>query len=50
MVYQLCAEKKLPHTRIGLRRGVIRIAEADLSAYLATRRVQAESPKLRHIS
>jgi hypothetical protein len=29
---------------------VIRIAEADLAAYLAGRRVQTEQPKLRHIS
>jgi hypothetical protein len=29
---------------------VIRIAEADLAAYLAARRVQPERPKLKHIS
>jgi excisionase family DNA binding protein len=49
-VYALCAAKLLPHSRVGLGRGVIRIAEADLVAYLAGRRVQAEQPKLRHIS
>jgi excisionase family DNA binding protein len=49
-VYQLCAARLLPHSRVGLGRGVIRISEADIAAYLAGRRVQVEQPKLRHIS
>jgi excisionase family DNA binding protein len=49
-VYQLCAAKLLPHSRVGLGRGVIRIAEADLAGYLAGRHVQPEQPRLRHIS
>ena len=35
-VYQLCAEGKLPHVRIGTRRGTIRINETDLQAFLET--------------
>jgi excisionase family DNA binding protein len=50
MVYQLCAAKVLPHSRVGLGRGSIRVSEADLDAYLATRHVDFEEPKLRHIS
>jgi excisionase family DNA binding protein len=49
-VYQLCAAKLLPHSRVGIGRGVIRITEADIAAYLAGHRVQAEQSKLRHIS
>jgi excisionase family DNA binding protein len=49
-VYQLCAAKLILHSRVGLGRGVIRITEADLAAYLAARRVQPERPKLKHIN
>lgn len=33
-VYQLCGFGKLPHSRIGLGRGVIRIAEGDIDELL----------------
>jgi excisionase family DNA binding protein len=48
-VYQLCTAKLLPHSRVGLGRGVIRISEADLAAYLAGRRVEEEKQTLRFI-
>ena len=48
-VYQLCATKALPHCRVGLGRGVIRIAAADVDRYLAGRRVEAERRPLRFI-
>ena len=51
-VYQLCAEGKLPHVRIGTRRGTIRINETDLHAFLDACRTeqsnQAIGP-LKHI-
>jgi excisionase family DNA binding protein len=34
-VYQLCAAGRLPHRRVGLGRGVIRVTESDLAEYLA---------------
>jgi excisionase family DNA binding protein len=49
-VYKICAAKLLSHSRVGLGRGSIRVSEADLDAYLATRHVDPEEPKLRHIS
>jgi excisionase family DNA binding protein len=33
-VYQLCAEQKLGHLRLGVRKGVIRVREEDLEAYI----------------
>jgi excisionase family DNA binding protein len=48
-VYALCAAKLLPHSRVGLGRGIIRISEADLAAYLAGRRVEEEHQPLRFI-
>jgi excisionase family DNA binding protein len=48
-VYQLCAARLLPHSRVGLGRGVIRIAEADLDRYLAGRRVEEDRQPLRFI-
>ena len=33
-VYQLCGQGRLPHVRFGLRRGTIRIAEQDLTAFV----------------
>jgi excisionase family DNA binding protein len=37
LVYKLCQEGRLPHTRIGQqgKRGAIRISEEDLRAFLA---------------
>lgn len=34
LVYQLCAGRKLAHHRLGVGRGTIRIAEADLAAFV----------------
>jgi excisionase family DNA binding protein len=48
-IYELCAARRLPHTRVGLRRGVIRISEADLAAYLANRHIEQQQPPLRFI-
>ena len=33
-VYRLCAERKLPHVRLGARHGAIRIREQDLQLFL----------------
>ena len=32
LIYQLCALGKLPHYRVGIGRGTIRVEEADLAA------------------
>lgn len=50
-VYQLIAERRLPHLRIGCGRGAIRIREEDLSAFLDTCRVQQHPRQaaLKHI-
>jgi excisionase family DNA binding protein len=44
MVYQWCAERRLPHLRLGGRgrRGKISIAPEDLAAFLRTCRVDNE--------
>jgi len=39
-VYDLCARKQLGHAKVGAGRRVIRISAADVSAYLAGRRVE----------
>jgi excisionase family DNA binding protein len=39
-VYQLCECGRLPHSRIGLGRGVIRIAEGDIEGLLLRGRVE----------
>ena len=51
MVYGLCASGRMPHKRIGLGRGTIRISEEDLTAYLDTCRADRPAPRasLRHI-
>jgi excisionase family DNA binding protein len=43
LLYQLCAERRLPHFRLGRegKRGKILIEEADLDAFLAASRVEA---------
>jgi len=38
-VYQLCAEGRLAHHRIGVGRGTIRIGEADLATFIEGCRV-----------
>ena len=55
LIYQLCAERRLPHFRIGGdgRRGKLLIDEADLETFLSACRVDAdgldESEPLKHI-
>jgi len=56
LVYQLVAQGRLACYRIGLGRGAIRFAEADVSAYLEScrfdpepRRAPAYSPVLKHL-
>ena len=41
LVYRLCSAGRLAHTRIGLKRGVIRIDPADLAEFRAARKVEA---------
>ncbi|MCC7423964.1 MAG: helix-turn-helix domain-containing protein [Planctomycetaceae bacterium] len=43
-VYQLIDMGKLPHFRIGVGRGVIRILEEDLNAYLSASRQAPPAP------
>ncbi len=57
MVYKLCAQKRLPHYRIGGdgKRGCIRIDEADLEAFLAACKQDggpalAAAPALKHVT
>jgi excisionase family DNA binding protein len=47
LIYELCACGELPHVRLGRpgKRGCIRIAEADLNAYLASRKRERRQPK-----
>ena len=45
LVYSLVAEGKIPTYRIGLGRGAIRFTEADLSAYLASCRLEVQEGK-----
>jgi excisionase family DNA binding protein len=47
VVYDLCKAGVLGHHRIGVRRGVIRITEADVEAYIASRRVEPREPSPR---
>jgi excisionase family DNA binding protein len=44
-VYLLCARRRLRHTRIGLGRGKIAIAEEAVDEYLKGREVGPEAPK-----
>jgi excisionase family DNA binding protein len=41
-VYALCKARKLAHHRVGRGRGAIRLEAADLDAYRAAGRVEAE--------
>lgn len=41
LVYKLCREGRLPHRRLGFGRGVIRLTEEDIAAYLEACRVEA---------
>jgi excisionase family DNA binding protein len=44
-VYLLCANRRLRHTRVGLGRGKIAIAEEAVEEYLKGREVAPASPK-----
>ncbi len=41
-VYELCAQRKLRHVRLGVGRGTIRVSEADLDQYLQEATVQPD--------
>jgi len=41
-VYQLCAERKIRHFRFGTGRGVIRVHEEDLLAYIESCKVERQ--------
>ena len=51
MIYSLCAGGRMPHVRVGLGRGTIRISEEDLTAFLEACRADRPAPaaSLRHI-
>ena len=52
LVYGLCASGKLPHHRLGLGRGTIRVTEAQLEAFLqgtAITPAPSQPEELRHI-
>ena len=49
MVYALCAQGRLPHVRVGLGRGTIRISEDDVRSFLETCRPEPSAkPALKH--
>lgn len=57
LLYQICAERRLPHYRLGRngKRGKILIDEADLDAFMAASKVEAVAgavpvTALRHIT
>ncbi len=53
LVYALCSEGKLPHHRLGLGRGTIRISEEQFAEFLQAAKVEhpcsAELP-LKHLT
>ena len=56
-VYQLCADRKIAHLRVGTGRGAIRIRDEDLTAFIAAATVRPSEPtapkqpliKLKHL-
>ncbi len=51
-VYQMIAERKIAHVRIGVGRGAIRVGEEDLQAFLDGCKVEQAMPghrELKHI-
>ena len=49
IVYGLCAQGRLPHVRVGLGRGTIRISEDDLKSFLESCRPELlTKPALKH--
>ena len=51
LMYLLCAERRLPHVRLGIGRGTIRIAEGDVNECVKNSRIDAHSltKGLKHI-
>jgi excisionase family DNA binding protein len=49
-VYALCAAGLMPHHRVGLGRGVIRIDEADVRDYIEARRRVAATPPVPEVA
>jgi excisionase family DNA binding protein len=47
LVYQLCESGKLPHHRLGLGRGTIRVSQTDIELFLEQSRVKAPPPQPR---
>ena len=45
-VYGLCQRRLLPHIRIGLGRGAVRIREEDLEEYVRGATVRPQAPAL----
>jgi excisionase family DNA binding protein len=43
-VYGLCGQGRMPHSRVGLRRGVIRISEDDMRVFLEGCRAEQATP------
>ncbi len=43
-VYGLCGQGRMPHARVGLGRGVIRISEDDLRAFVESCRADRPAP------
>ncbi len=49
IVYGLCAQGRLPHVRVGLGRGTIRISEDDVRSFLESCRPEPSTkPTLKH--
>jgi excisionase family DNA binding protein len=57
LVYELCAQRRLAHVRLGLGRGTIRIRPEDLDAFISGAAVRTANPpapksapvKLKHL-
>ena len=43
-IYALCAKGLMPHSRVGLGRGVVRISEDDLKVFLESCRADHPAP------
>ena len=48
-VYAIISKGLLPAVRIGTKRGVVRVCEEDLMAYIASRRRRPAQASLKHI-
>jgi excisionase family DNA binding protein len=44
-VYQMCSGGQLPHLRVGLKRGTIRIREQDLAAFIENSKAQTSAAR-----